>query len=286
MRSDVELGGSDQRFNLLVGRDLQRDHGQEPQVALTMPLLVGTDGVQKMSQSLGNYVGITEDLDEMFGKLVRVPDDLIAEYRRLTLDFFADCRPRPIAWPASRAVRSTRGRRSAAWRARSSSSTTVPGPARRAEVRFDAVHREREVPEEVEEAEIPTGAIRDEHVWLPRLLAETGLAGSNAEARRLDRAGRRAPRRRADPRPGRRALAGRSAWPGPAGRPAPVRPLARRRRRSHAAATMDAAEQRCLQLTVRRARSVDALTFRAYHSGSARPSPGISPCWVSPHLEN
>jgi tyrosyl-tRNA synthetase len=185
VESDVELGGSDQRFNLLVGRDLQRDHGQEPQVALTMPLLVGTDGVQKMSQSLGNYVGITEDLDEMFGKLVRVPDDLIAEYRRLTLDFFAD---------PSEADRVAAGLASGsldAWAEKRRMAREVvelyhgAGSGERAEVRFDAVHRDREVPEEVEEAEIPTGAIRDEHVWLPRLLAETGLAGSNAEARRL-----------------------------------------------------------------------------------------------------
>ncbi|MGZ8626449.1 MAG: tyrosine--tRNA ligase, partial [Actinomycetota bacterium] len=90
VEADVELGGNDQRFNLLVGRDLQREDGQEPQVALTMPLLVGTDGVQKMSQSLGNYVGITEGADDMLGKLLRVPDGLIAEYRRLAIDFFTD----------------------------------------------------------------------------------------------------------------------------------------------------------------------------------------------------
>ena len=90
VEADVELGGTDQLFNLLVGRDLQREYGQEPQVALTMPLLVGTDGVQKMSQSLGNYVGIADPPDEMFGKLSRIPDELIADYRRLTLDFFRD----------------------------------------------------------------------------------------------------------------------------------------------------------------------------------------------------
>ena len=83
VEADVELGGTDQMFNLLVGRDLQRDAGQEPQVALTMPLLEGLDGVQKMSQSLGNYVGITEPADEMFGKLMPVPDELIARYLRL-----------------------------------------------------------------------------------------------------------------------------------------------------------------------------------------------------------
>src|SRR5436190_6961810 len=86
VEADVELGGTDQKFNLLMGRDLQRDHGQEPQVAFTMPLLEGLDGVQKMSQSLGNYVGIDEPAEEMFGKLMRIPDPLIAKYLLLGTD--------------------------------------------------------------------------------------------------------------------------------------------------------------------------------------------------------
>ena len=83
VEADVELGGTDQLFNLLVGRELQRADGQDPQLALTMPLLEGLDGVQKMSQSLGNYVGITEPADEQFGKLMSIPDELIAKYLRL-----------------------------------------------------------------------------------------------------------------------------------------------------------------------------------------------------------
>ena len=79
VEADIELGGTDQLFNLLVGRELQRSWDQAPQVAMTMPLLEGLDGVQKMSQSLGNYVGITEPPDEMFGKLMRIPDELIGE---------------------------------------------------------------------------------------------------------------------------------------------------------------------------------------------------------------
>src|SRR5437764_759702 len=86
VESDVELGGTDQKFNLLMGRDLQREHGQEPQVAFTMPLLEGLDGVQKMSQSLGNYVGVTEPADEMFGKLMSIPDELIDKYTELCTD--------------------------------------------------------------------------------------------------------------------------------------------------------------------------------------------------------
>ena len=83
MKADVELGGTDQRFNLLVGRELQKEYGQEPQVVLTMPLLEGLDGVQKMSKSLGNYVGITDPPDEMFGKLMSISDELMWRYFEL-----------------------------------------------------------------------------------------------------------------------------------------------------------------------------------------------------------
>ncbi len=86
LKADVELGGTDQKFNLLVGRDLQRSFGQEPQVVITMPLLEGTDGVQKMSKSLGNHIGINEPAGEMFGKLMSIPDTLIIKYFTLLTD--------------------------------------------------------------------------------------------------------------------------------------------------------------------------------------------------------
>jgi len=86
LRADVEVGGTDQKFNLLVGREIQREYGQEPQVILTMPLLVGTDGVEKMSKSLGNYIGITEPPEEMYGKVMSIPDDLIYPYFELATD--------------------------------------------------------------------------------------------------------------------------------------------------------------------------------------------------------
>jgi tyrosyl-tRNA synthetase len=185
VEADVELGGSDQRFNLLVGRDLQRDHGQEPQVALTMPLLVGTDGVQKMSQSLGNYVGITEGPDDMFGKLTRVADPLIGEYRRLVLDFFTD--------PAE-SDRVTAGLADGTldpWAEKRRLAREVvdlyhgPGAGAAAEERFDLVHRDHEIPDRVVELGIPPETVRDGRVWVPRLLVALGLAGSNAEAKRL-----------------------------------------------------------------------------------------------------
>ena len=185
VRADVELGGTDQRFNLLVGRDLQRDEGQDPQVALTMPLLVGTDGVQKMSQSLGNYVGITDEPDEMFGKLARVPDGIIAEYRRLTLDFFRD------PSEADRVAVGLSDGRLDPWVEKKRLAREVvdlyhgPGAGEAAQTRFDQVHRERELPDRVDEVAIPAAAVRDGAVYLPRLLSDLGLATSNSEARRL-----------------------------------------------------------------------------------------------------
>ena len=80
LKADVELGGSDQKFNLLVGRDLQREYGQEPQVIMTVPLLVGLDGVQKMSKSLNNYIGINEPPKDIFGKVMSISDDLMFVY--------------------------------------------------------------------------------------------------------------------------------------------------------------------------------------------------------------
>jgi tyrosyl-tRNA synthetase len=185
VRADVELGGTDQKFNLLVGRDLQRDEGQDPQVALTMPLLVGTDGVQKMSQSFGNYVAITDEPDGMFGKLARVPDELIAEYRRLTLDFFTD----PAE--ADRVAAGLTGGSLDAWTEKRRMAREVvdlyhgSGAGEAAQARFERVHREHELPDEIEETDIPDDAVRDGAVYLPRLLAGLGLASSNSEARRL-----------------------------------------------------------------------------------------------------
>jgi tyrosyl-tRNA synthetase len=184
VEADVELGGTDQLFNLLVGRDLQRDAGQEPQVALTMPLLVGTDGVNKMSQSLDNYVAIADEPDDMFGKLVRVPDELIVEYRRLTLDFFGD---------PSESQRVARGLEEGsldAWEEKRRMASEIvdlyhgPGRGAAARERFDRVHRERALPEEVEEVGIPDDAVGDGVVFLPKLLVDLGFASSNGDARR------------------------------------------------------------------------------------------------------
>ena len=185
VEADVELGGRDQTFNLLVGRDLQREFDQEPQVALTTPLLVGTDGVQKMSQSLGNYIGITDPPDEMFGKLARVPDELIPTYRLLALDFFRD------PTEAERVEKGLEDGSLEAWDEKRRLAREVvdlyhgQGSGTGAEERFERVHRERELPEEVPNLAIPPDLVIDGRVYLPKLLAVLGLADSNSNARRL-----------------------------------------------------------------------------------------------------
>ena len=185
VEADVELGGRDQTFNLLVGRDLQREFDQEPQVALTTPLLVGTDGVQKMSQSLGNYIGITDPPDEMFGKLARVPDELIPTYRLLALDFFRD------PTEAERVEKGLKDGSLEAWDEKRRLAREVvdlyhgQGSGADAQERFERVHRERELPEEVPNLAIPPDLVIDGRVYLPKLLAVLGLADSNSHARRL-----------------------------------------------------------------------------------------------------
>lgn len=181
--ADVELGGTDQLFNLLVGRDLQRARDMDPQVAVTMPLLEGLDGVQKMSQSLGNYVGIDEPPEEMFGKLMSIPDHLIARYELLCTDLGPDDHDRVRAGLLDGSIHPNEEKRRMA-----RAIVEVyhgEGAGARAEARFDVVHRAHEIPDDVPEAQIPDDAVRGGSVWLPRLLAATGLAASNGEARRL-----------------------------------------------------------------------------------------------------
>jgi tyrosyl-tRNA synthetase len=182
VEADIELGGTDQLFNLLVGRELQRAWSQAPQVAMTTPLIEGLDGVQKMSQSLGNYVGITEAPDEMFGKLMRIDDELIAKYLRL------------VAWvPPGEVARIEAGLAERSLKPNDQKRLMAravvelyhgPGAGERAEAAFNRVHRDRELPEVLEDVPIPDGAAEDGVVWLPRLLVALDLASSNGDARR------------------------------------------------------------------------------------------------------
>lgn len=183
IQSDVEMGGSDQLFNLLVGRDIQRAHDLEPQVAFTMPLLPGTDGVRKMSKSFGNHVGLTEPPEEQFGKTMSIPDELIPTWFRLCTDLSpTDLDAIEEGLAAASLHPGEQKRRLAREIVRLYHGDEA---STQAESRFDAIHREHTIPDEVPEVAIPAGVVRDGTIWLPRLLAETGLAGSNADARRL-----------------------------------------------------------------------------------------------------
>ena len=167
VRADVELGGTDQMFNLLLARDIQQAYGVAPQAVLTMPILPGTDGVRRMSKSLGNYVGVTDPPEEMFGKLMRVPDEAMALYYALLLDG-ADEEGRPAVERKRRLARGLVERFHGA------------AAAAAAEAHFDRLHVERAAPEEIAEAPLPAA----DPVALPALIAEHfGL--SRSEAKRL-----------------------------------------------------------------------------------------------------
>jgi tyrosyl-tRNA synthetase len=182
VQSDVELGGTDQHFNLMVGRHIQRIYGQEPQVVMTMPLIEGTDGVHAMSQSRGNYVGITEPSDEIFGKLMRLPDRLMGKYFRLTTPL----RPKEIEAIerdlASGALRPEVAKRRLAHAIVEAYHGTEAADA--AKVRFDQIFKRKETPQDIPETSIPPDCVSDGRVDLPRLLKEIGLASSISDAKR------------------------------------------------------------------------------------------------------
>jgi tyrosyl-tRNA synthetase len=183
VKSDVEIGGTDQTFNLLVGRDIQRSHGLEPQVAYTVPLLPGTDGTRKMSKSFDNQVGLGEPPEEQFGKTMSIPDELIVTWFRLCTGLPVEDVDEIERGLTDGSLRPDLAKR----RLAREIVTRYHGEeaARTAEERFERVHREREIPDDVPDVPVPNDAIRDGRVWLPRLLASIGLASSNAEARRL-----------------------------------------------------------------------------------------------------
>ncbi len=178
LEADVELGGTDQKFNLLMGRNVQREYGQAPQIAVVMPLLEGTDGLQKMSKSTGNYIGISEPPSEMFGKIMSISDDLMWRYYELLTDLSVS----EIAAMRESAERGQRNPRDIKVELAKHIITDFhsAADATRAEEEFNRIFKNKQEPEEVEEYALESG------IWkLPRLLVETGLAASMGEARRL-----------------------------------------------------------------------------------------------------
>jgi tyrosyl-tRNA synthetase len=182
VEADIELGGTDQTFNLLMGREVQRAYGHEPQAVLTMPLIEGLDGVRKMSKSFDNYVGLTEPADEMFGKLMSLPDGLIAKYELLCTDLGAADHERVVAGLADGSIHPNAEKRRMA-------RAIVeryhgPGSGQAAEAAFDKVFRAHETPEDPEEVALPADVVRDGKIWLPKALVAAGLVTSNGEGRR------------------------------------------------------------------------------------------------------
>ncbi len=180
IKADVELGGTDQKFNLLVGRDIQREFGQEPQVILTMPILVGTDGVEKMSKSLDNFIGVTEPPQQIYGKTLSIPDYLIYDYFLLTTNVKHEelvlirkqfdkriVNPRDLKRQLAREL------------------VTLyydDKGARKAEEEFDRIFVAKDVPDDIETFTIHTG---NGAIPIIELLTTTKMASSNSEARRL-----------------------------------------------------------------------------------------------------
>jgi len=175
IRADVELGGADQLFNLLVGRDIQREYGQEPQVVLTVPLLIGIDGERAMSQTTGNYVGLNEPASEMYGKLLSIPDKLIRDYyiflTNVSVDSIDLNSPRDAKRALAREV-----------------VTMYHGAdaAMKAEEAFDRVHILRERPNEVPQVSLDRSLLKDgDAIWIVDLLQASGLVESRSQAKRL-----------------------------------------------------------------------------------------------------
>jgi tyrosyl-tRNA synthetase len=179
LKSDVELGATEQKFNILVHRDIQREYGLSAEIVFTMPILVGLDGERKMSKSLGNYVGITEPPDQMFGKLMSISDEMMWSY----MDLLTDRTPAAIAELRAQV---TKGAAHPMETKIALAQEIIAGfrgsdAAAHAAENFNRVFRERKSPEEAPEFRVASGAPKR----LSALIAESGLAASRAEADRL-----------------------------------------------------------------------------------------------------
>jgi len=175
IKADVEVGGTDQKFNFMVGREVQKAFGQEPQVILTVPLIEGTDGKLKMSKSYDNYIGITEPPNQIYGKVMSIPDELVVKYYKLVL-YYDEVELKKVEEEMKERPRDTKAKLAYEivklfW---------SQEDARRAEEEFNRVFREKGVPDEIPEYKIP-----EKGIWIVELLANSGLVSSRSEARRL-----------------------------------------------------------------------------------------------------
>ncbi|MCW2960772.1 MAG: tyrosyl-tRNA synthetase, partial [Thermoleophilia bacterium] len=182
--ADIEFGGTDQLFNLLMGRHLQPQYEQRPQLVMTTPILTGTDGVEKMSKSLGNYVGLEDDPNDVFGKVMSIPDEAMPEWYRYAAGVDWEQAEEYVTAIEGGSVHPNRAKRTLARHVVERFHDADVAAA--AEARFDAQFQRHEIPEDIPELSLATVPTNDAGlVFLPALLVSAGLAGSNGEARRL-----------------------------------------------------------------------------------------------------
>lgn len=187
VKSDIEIGGTDQKFNLLVGRELQRQYKEEPQVILTMPILEGLDGQKKMSKSLNNYIGITEPSLEIFGKIMSISDELMLRY----YDLVSGLTPQRIK-EIKELIRSEKLHPK---KAKSELAQILverfysAKEARVAAAEFESIFKEGNVPQDIELVKIPKHELKHNKIWLPKLMLLCGLSDSTSNARRVIKQG-------------------------------------------------------------------------------------------------
>jgi len=183
LHSDVELGGTDQKFNLLMGRHLQKEYGQVQQAVLMLPLIEGLDGVQKMSKSLGNYIGIDEEPNEIYGKSMSIPDQLMSKYFKLVTDL----PHQEVTEMVEGLENNTIHPRDAKMKMAFTLVKMYHGElaAIEAEKHFRTVFQQRELPEDIPQIELAADGFADGKVWIVKLLVDLGLVASNGEGRRM-----------------------------------------------------------------------------------------------------
>jgi len=185
LKADVELGGTDQKFNLLVGRDLQTAYGQPPQVVITMPLLVGTDGVEKMSKSLGNYIGICDEPDQIYGRTMSIPDELIYDYFELATDVPADELKSIKNMLSSKKINPMDLKKKLAWKLVEIYHDSEK--ADRAQANFVKQFSKGEIPDKMPDLLVDFD--ENNQAWLPKVISDSGVVKSNSQAIRLIKQG-------------------------------------------------------------------------------------------------